>query len=84
MNQETPQPKEQPSEPKPSSRFRKGALIKVKMDSYKKIHNDSDPPRYIFEGPGEILMLKGEYAQIRWRRPVPDVWIQTDLLEIWR
>jgi hypothetical protein len=33
------------------------------------------------EGPGEILMLKGEHAQVRWRRPVPDVWLRLDQLE---
>jgi hypothetical protein len=43
----------------------------------------SDPqlPGYVQEGPGEILMLKGEHAQVRWRRPVPDVWLRIDQLE---
>jgi len=25
--------------------------------------------------------VKGEYAQLRWRRPVPDVWLRLDQLE---
>ena len=33
--------------------------------------------------PGEILALKGAYAQLRWRRPVPDVWLRLDQLEAW-
>ncbi len=45
--------------------------------------SDSMPPGYIFEGPGEILLLKEEYAQVRWRRPVPDVWLRLDQLEAW-
>ena len=40
-------------------------------------------PGYVLEGPGEILAVKGDYAQIRWRRPVPDVWLRLDQLRIW-
>ena len=36
---------------------------------------------YIFEGPGEILSVKEEYAQVRWRRPVPDTWLKLDQLK---
>jgi hypothetical protein len=43
--------------------------------------SDADAPSYLFEGPGEILALKGSYAQLRWRRPVPDVWLRLDQLE---
>ena len=38
-------------------------------------------PGYVIEGPGEILAIKGDYAQLRWRRPVPDVWLRLDQLE---
>ena len=38
----------------------------------------------LFEGPGEILTVKGDYGQIRWRRPVPDVWLRVDQLEVWQ
>jgi hypothetical protein len=43
----------------------------------------SDPaaPDYLFEGPAEVLVLKGDYAQLRYRRPVPDVWLRLDQLE---
>ena len=43
----------------------------------------SDPtaPDYIFEGPGELLVVKGDYGQVRWNRPVPDVWLRMDQLE---
>jgi hypothetical protein len=27
--------------------------------------------------------VKGDYAQLRWRRPVPDVWLRLDQLEAW-
>tara|TARA_Y100001968_G_C18946984_1_gene521396 strand:- start:141 stop:413 length:273 start_codon:yes stop_codon:yes gene_type:complete len=62
-------------------KFRKGDLIKVDREKY---HNsleakasDDNLPEYIFQGPGEILLIKGDYCQVRWRRPVPDVWISS-------
>jgi hypothetical protein len=27
------------------------------------------------------VALKGDYAQLRWRLPVPDVWLRLDQLE---
>ena len=45
--------------------------------------SDPEPPTYVIEGPGEILAVKGAYAQLRWRRPVPDVWLRLDQLEAW-
>jgi len=67
--------------------FRKAALVRVNRDLYQNSleagASDEAPPKYIFEGPGEILVVKGEYAQIRWRMPVPDVWLRIDQLEAW-
>ena len=72
-----------PVKPKPT--FRKGALVRVKREAYKNSleerASNSSPPEYIFEGPGELLVIKGDYAQIRWRLPVPDVWLRIDQLE---
>ncbi len=67
--------------------FRKGALVKVNRKLYleenQALENDPSPPEYIFDGPGEILLIKESFCQIRWRRPVPDVWLKSDLLEPW-
>ena len=72
----------------PLKRFRKGALVRVKSDAYQNSvessASDQCPPAYIFEGPGELLMIKGEYGQVRWRMPVPDVWLRLDQLELWQ
>ena len=72
---------------KPSKKFRKGDLIRVNRQAYKNsvesLSSDSILPEYIFEGPGELLTIKGEYCQVRWRRPVPDVWLRVDQLEAW-
>ena len=65
--------------------LKKGSLVFVDREKYVKsieaLASDDDLPNYIFEGPGEILSVKEEYAQIRWRRPVPDVWLKLDQLE---
>ncbi|MCP9929009.1 NAD(P)H-quinone oxidoreductase subunit O [Cyanobium sp. CH-040] len=65
--------------------LKKGALVRVNRQAYtsslEAAASDSEAPDYIFDGPGEILALKGDYAQLRWRRPVPDVWLRLDQLE---
>ena len=72
---------------KPSKSFRKGALVRINRKAYQNSLEStaSDPnlPDYIFQGPGELLAVKGEYGQVRWRMPVPDVWLRIDQLEAW-
>jgi hypothetical protein len=67
--------------------LKKGALVRVNAaafrDSAEAGASDPEPPAYLFEGPGEILAVKGLYVQLRWRRPVPDVWLRLDQLEAW-
>ncbi len=29
----------------------------------------------------EVLATRGDYAQLRFRRPVPDIWLRLDQLE---
>ncbi len=65
--------------------LKKSALVRVNRAAYQGSleagASDAVAPDYIFEGPGEILLVKGDYAQLRWRRPVPDVWLRLDQLE---
>ena len=67
-------------------KLRKGDLIKVNklayLGSIESHASDQSPPDYIFQGPGEVLLVKGDYCQVRWRRPVPDVWLRVDQVEI--
>ena len=51
------------------------------MKSVEALSSDLDLPSYVFKGPGEILSVKDGYAQVRWRRPVPDVWFNLDQLK---
>ena len=71
-----------PATPAP---LKKGSLVRVCKTAYlgstEAAASDPEAPHYIFEGPGEILALKSDYAQLRWRRPVPDVWLHLDQLE---
>ena len=67
--------------------LKKGSLVRVVRNLYQNSleakASDDSPPEYIFKGPGEILAVKGDYAQVRWRLPVPDVWLRIDQLENW-
>lgn len=67
--------------------LKKGALVRLNLAAYQRsleaAASDPVPPAYVLEGPGEILAVKGDYAQLRWRRPVPDVWLRLDQLETW-
>ncbi len=82
MSEETAKLDDAQSPPKVIKKFRKGDLVKVEREKYQNSleskASDDNLPEYIFEGPGEVLLIKGEYCQVRWRRPVPDVWINKD------
>ncbi|MDC3163976.1 NAD(P)H-quinone oxidoreductase subunit O [Prochlorococcus sp. AH-716-F13] len=69
----------------PKKPLKKGSLVFIDKsiydDSVEALASDQDLPSYIFEGPGEILSIKEEYAQVRWRRPVPDVWFKLDQIK---
>ena len=69
----------------PKKPLKKGSLVFVEKIIYNKsvesLASDEDLPSYVFEGPGEILSIKEEYAQVRWRRPVPGVWFKLDQLK---
>ena len=69
---------------RPPLKLKKGDLVKVDRHAYRadasSRASDPEPPDYIFLGPGELVQVKGEAALIRWRLPVPDVWLPMELL----
>ena len=69
----------------PKKPLKKGSLVFIDKSIYdgsvEALASDQDLPSYIFEGPGEILSIKEEYAQVRWRRPVPDVWFKLEQIK---
>ena len=68
--------------------LRKGTLVRVDKNVFESSMeaqaSDLSAPQYIFDGPGEILMVNGDYAQVRWRKPVPDIWLRIDQLKTWQ
>ena len=65
--------------------LKKGSLVVLDREKYtnsvESLASDIELPNYVFEGPGEILGIKEDYAQVRWRRPVPDVWFKLEQLK---
>ena len=65
--------------------LKKGSLVVLDREKYtnsvESLASDIELPNYVFEGPGEILVIKEDYAQVRWRRPVPDVWFKLEQLK---
>ena len=65
--------------------LKKGSLVVLDREKYRNsvesLASDIELPSYVFEGPGEILGIKEDYAQVRWRRPVPDVWFKLEQLK---
>ena len=82
MDEKTEKIDDLQSPPKVVKKFRKGDLVKVDrekyLDSLESKASDENLPEYIFQGPGEVLVIKDDYCQVRWRRPVPDVWIKIE------
>ena len=74
--------------PKIVKKLRKGDLVKVEREKYinslESKASDENLPKYIFEGPGEILLIKGDYCHVRWRRPVPDAWIRCEHIALYK
>jgi len=69
---------------KPPLPLKKGSLVKVDLQAYladpSLASSDQRPPTYMVHGPGEVLQLQDGAALIRWRPPVPDLWLSTTLL----
>ena len=73
------------TDPLANKPLKKGSLVILNIEIYANSiearANDVNLPDYVFQGPGEILALKDDYAQVRWRKPVPDVWLRLDQLK---
>ena len=84
MSEQTGKVDDSQSPQKIIKKLRKGDLVKVEREKYlnslESKASDDHLPEYIFEGPGEVLLIKGDYCQVRWRKPVPDVWISSNHL----
>jgi hypothetical protein len=43
--------------------------------------SDTRLPPYVFDGTGEVVEVKGDYAQVKFLVPTPNVWLRLDQLE---
>lgn len=65
---------------------KKGDLVSVireKLEnSVEALASDRRWPDYLFQGKGEIVELRGDYAQVKFMQvPTPNVWLRVDQLE---
>ncbi|MBF2098997.1 MAG: NAD(P)H-quinone oxidoreductase subunit O [Gloeomargaritaceae cyanobacterium C42_A2020_066] len=65
--------------------IKKGSLVRVlreKLDqSLEAQANDTRWASYLFETAGEVLDLRGDYAQVKFTVPTPPFWLRLDQLE---
>lgn len=66
--------------------IKKGDLVRVIQEklenSVEALASDRRWPPYIFEGKGEIVELRGDYAQVKFPVATPNVWLRADQLEV--
>jgi Cyanobacterial and plant NDH-1 subunit O len=65
---------------------KKGAMVKVVREklenSVESLASDSRLPSYLFDSPGEVMDIKGDYAFIKFGKvPTPNIWLQIAQLE---
>ncbi|ATS18762.1 photosynthetic/respiratory NAD(P)H-quinone oxidoreductase subunit O [Synechococcus sp. PCC 6717] len=66
--------------------IKKGDFVKVIAEkltnSLEALASDRRYPPYLFEGRGEVVDIRGEYAQIKFPVPTPTVWLKLEQLEV--
>ena len=65
---------------------KKGNLVRIVRETFENSveaqASDSRLPPYVFEGTGEVVDLRGDYAQVKFKVPTPNVWLRLDQLEV--
>lgn len=64
---------------------KKGDFVKIIQEHYtnsvEALASDPRLPPYVFEGKGQVLDLRGDYAQVKFPVPTPNIWLRIDQLE---
>ena len=61
---------------------KKVRLIREKFEnSVEALASDSRLPDYVFDGTGQVVEIRGEYAQVQLQVPTPNVWLPIEQLE---
>jgi hypothetical protein len=57
-------------------------LVREKFEnSVEALASDRRLPNYVFEGTGAVIEIRGEYAQVQFKVPTPNVWLPLEQLE---
>lgn len=66
----------------PIKKGKKVRLIREKFEnSVESLASDTRLPDYVFDGTGEVVEVRGEYAQVKFLVPTPNVWLPLEQLE---
>jgi hypothetical protein len=66
--------------------IKRGSMVRAVREqlanSLESLANDSLIPEYVFQTKGEVVELRGDYAQVKFGVvPTPPVWLRLDQLE---
>ena len=65
--------------------IKKGNKVRLIRDKFENsveaLASDRRLPDYLFDGTGEVVEVKGDYAQVKFLVPTPNVWLPVEQLE---
>jgi hypothetical protein len=65
--------------------IKKGDLVRLIREKFENSLEAQASDRrlspYLFEGKGEVVELRGDYAEVKFQVPTPNVWLRIDQLE---
>ena len=65
--------------------IKKGNKVRLIRDKFENsveaLASDRRLPDYVFDGTGEVVSIKGDYAQVKFLVPTPNVWLPVEQLE---
>ncbi|HEY9827559.1 MAG TPA: NAD(P)H-quinone oxidoreductase subunit O [Stenomitos sp.] len=65
--------------------IKKGDLVRLVREAFENSveaqASDRRLPPYVFDGTGEVVELRGDYAQVKFLVPTPTVWLAVNQLE---
>jgi hypothetical protein len=65
--------------------IKKGDLVRLVREKFEGSleakASDTRLSPYLFEGKGQVVEVRGDYAQVKFPVPTPNVWLRVDQLE---
>jgi Cyanobacterial and plant NDH-1 subunit O len=66
--------------------IKKGDLVRLIRETFEGSleakASDTRLSPYLFEGKGQVVEVRGDYAQVKFPVPTPNVWLRVDQLEV--